>query len=153
VKLMERIEIRLANTSERKSLEELQWRASLNNEGDRSALLAHPDAIELPLSQIENDLVFVAEEEDCIKGFAAIVLRTDGNVELDALFVEPEHWKQGIGRALVEHCSSVANTKGANCLHVTGNTHAEGFYISCNFKAIGTIDTRFGVGLLMERDL
>lgn len=150
---MERIEIRLANTSERKFLEELQWRASLNNEGDRSALLAHPDAIELSLSQIENELVFVAEEEDCIKGFAAILLRTDGNVELEALFVEPEQWKQGIGRALVEHCSSVAIAKGANCLHVTGNTHAEGFYISCNFKAIGTIDTRFGIGLLMERSL
>jgi GNAT superfamily N-acetyltransferase len=150
---MERIEIRLANTSERKFLEELQWRASLNNEGDRSALLAHPDAIELPLSQIENDQVFVAEEEDCIKGFATILLRTDGNVELDALFVEPEHWKQGIGRALVEHCSSVATDKGANCLHVLGNTHAEGFYISCNFKVIGTTDTLFGIGLLMQRAL
>jgi GNAT superfamily N-acetyltransferase len=153
VKLIERIEIRLANTSERKSLEELQWRASLNNEGDRSALLARPDAIELSLSMIENDLVFVAEEEDRIKGFAAILLPADGNVELDALFVEPEHWKQGIGRALVEHCSSVANAKGANYLHVTVNTHAEEFYISCNFKAIGTIDTRFGLGLLMERAL
>lgn len=153
MKPMERIEIRLANTSERKFLEELQWRASLNNEGDRSALLANPDAIELPLSQIANDLVFVAEEDDCIKGFAAILLRTDGNVELDALFVEPEYWKQGIGRALVEHCCSQANAKGANCLHVIGNTHAEGFYVSCKFNATGTIDTRFGVGLLMERAL
>ena len=150
---MGKIEIRLANTSERKYLEELQWRASLNNEGDRSALLAHPDAIELPLSQIENDLVFVAEEEGCIRGFAAILLRTDEDVTLDALFVEPEHWKHGIGRALIEHCSSVACARGANCLHVTGNTHAKGFYVSCDFKATGTIDTRFGVGLQMERAL
>jgi len=148
---MKRIEIRLANTSERKSLEELQWRASVNNEGDRSALLAHPDARELPVSQIENDLVFVAEEENCIKGFASILLCADGKVELDVLFVEAEHCKQGIGRALVEHCSSEAKAKGANCLDVTGNTHAEGFYISCDFKPIGTIDTRFGVGLLVER--
>ena len=96
MRFMGKIEIRLANTSERKSLEELQWRASLNNEGDRSALLAHPDAIELPLSQIENELVFVAEEVDGIKGFAAILSRADGNVELDALFVEPKYWKQGI---------------------------------------------------------
>ena len=150
---MERFKIRLAKTSERKFLEELQWRASLNNEGDRSALLAHPDAIELPLSQIANDLVFVAEEEDCIKGFAAVLLRTDGNVELDALFVEPEYWKQGIGRALVEHCCFIASAKGASCLHVTGNPHAEGFYVSCSFNNAGTIDTRFGVGLLMERAL
>lgn len=150
---MGKLKIRLANTSDREFLEELQRRASLCNEGDRSALLAHPDSIELPQSQIDEDLVFVAEDENCIKGFAAILIRTDGNAELDALFVEPDYWKQGIGRALVEHCSSVASAKGANCLHVTGNPHAEGFYVSCNFNNAGTTDTRFGVGLLMERAL
>ena len=150
---MARTKIRLANTNEREHLEALQWRASLNNEGDRLALLEHPDAIELPLSKIENGLVFVAEGEDCIKGFAAILLREDGNIELDALFIEPEHWKQGIGRALVEHCAAAAQAKGATCLYVTGNTHAEGFYLSCDFKPIGTIDTSFGVGLLMEKTL
>ena len=150
---MDEFKIRLADTSERKFLEALQWRSSLSNEGDRSALLANPDAIALPLNQIENGLVFVAEGVDCIKGFAAILLRTDGDVELDALFVEPEYWKQGIGRALVEHCAAVAVAKGASCLHVTGNTHAEGFYVSCSFNMVGTKDTQFGVGLLMERVL
>ena len=74
-------------------------------------------------------------------------------MELDALFVEPACWKQGVGRALVEHCSSFAIAKGSSSLHVTGNLHAEGFYISCNFNLTGTVDTRFGVGLLMERVL
>jgi len=44
--------IRQAVASEQKELEELQLRASLTNAGDRDALLAHPDAIELPLAQI-----------------------------------------------------------------------------------------------------
>ena len=46
--------VRAAVASEQKQLEALQWRASLNNAGDRDALLAHPDAIELPLEQIEG---------------------------------------------------------------------------------------------------
>ena len=102
---MRKIDIRLAKTNERKFLEELQWRASLSNEGDRSALLAHPDAIKLPLSQIENERVFVAEQENGIKGFAAILWRTDGNAALDALFIEPEFWKQGISPSGIE-CKS-----------------------------------------------
>lgn len=127
---MGEIQIRLAKTSERKFLVELQSRASLNNEGDRNALLAHPNAIELSLSQIEGNFVFVAEQEEFIKGFAAILLRTDRNVELDALFVEPEYWKQGIGCALVEYCSSLASVKGASRLHVIGNPHSRVYPIN-----------------------
>lgn len=56
------ISIRLALPVERRDLEQLQWRASLNNPGDRVALLANPDAIALPLEQIESGQVFVAEE-------------------------------------------------------------------------------------------
>jgi len=41
--------MRPAVASERKSLEGLQWRASLKNPGDSAALLANRDAIELPV--------------------------------------------------------------------------------------------------------
>jgi hypothetical protein len=53
--------VRSAVVSEHKQLEDLLWRASLNNPGDRDALLEHPDAIELPIDQIKNGDVFVAE--------------------------------------------------------------------------------------------
>jgi GNAT superfamily N-acetyltransferase len=150
---MRQVNVRVAAASERKALEALQWRASLNNAGDREALLAHPDAVELPLHQIEAGGVFVAEVEGSVAGFAAILPRDDGDSELDALFVEPLIWRQGVGRALVEHCCCAAKSAGAAFLHVVGNPHAEGFYISCGFRILGTTDTRFGVGLLMKRGL
>jgi N-acetylglutamate synthase-like GNAT family acetyltransferase len=150
---MHTITVRVAVPDDQKVLEALQWRASLNNPGDRDALLANPDAIELPLQQIEAGGVFVAEASGVIKGFAAILPRADGNSELDALFVEPETWRQGIGRVLVEHCSQAAKASGAAAIHVIGNPHAEGFYGACGFHTIGTEQTRFGVGLLMKRDL
>src|ERR1041385_8328595 len=120
--------VRTAVASEQKHLEALQWRASLNNPGDRDALLAHPDAIELPLKQIEGGRVFVAEVSGSLMGFAAILPREDGDFELDALFVEPHSWRHGLGRALVDHCAAAARAAGAESLHVVGNPHAEGFY-------------------------
>lgn len=145
--------VRPARVSEQKQLESLQLRASLNNPGDREALLAHPDAIELPLQQIRDGGVFVAEAAGSVLGFAAILPRSDGDSELDALFVEPDAWRRGIGRALVEHCATVARAAGAASLHVIGNPHAEGFYSACGFEVLGTKQMRFGVGLLMKRDL
>ena len=132
-------------------LESLQRRASLSNPGDRDALLANPDAIELPIDQIAAGCVFIAEHDGIVAGFAAVVLRPDGGAELDALFVEPHLWKRGIGRRLVDHIAEVARERNASFLHVIGNPHAEGFYLSCGFQMIGTVDTRFGIGLTMRR--
>jgi GNAT superfamily N-acetyltransferase len=145
--------IRLARPDEQTILESLQRRASLSNPGDRDALLAHPDAINLPVEQIVEGSVFVAERDGALAGFAAVVRRPDGGAELDALFVEPHLWKHGIGRRLVEHVAGVARARASTFLHVIGNPHAEGFYVACGFRATGTIDTQFGVGLDMRRPL
>jgi GNAT superfamily N-acetyltransferase len=145
------VSIRLARGDEQAMLESLQRRASLSNPGDREALLAHPDAIEVPLEQIVAGSVFVAERDGAPAGFAAVVPRSDGGAELDALFVEPALWRHGIGRRLVDYMADVARTRGAGFLHVVGNPHAEGFYVSCGFRVIGTVDTRFGAGLAMRR--
>lgn len=145
--------IRIAEAAEQKALEALQWRASLENPGDRDALLANPDAIELPLDQITAGGVFVAERDGVIVGFAAVLVRADGQTELDGLFVEPTLWKCGIGRSLVEHCGEFARARGAAALHVVGNPHAKGFYSTCGFEVVGEHQTRFGVGLAMRKAL
>ena len=150
---MSNIVIRPALETERASLEALQWRASLANSGERDSLLANPDAIALPAEQIADGLVFVAQREGVIVGFAAVLRRPDGHAELDALFVEPTLWKRGVGRLLVEHCAVVARTHASRILHVVGNPHAEGFYVACGFRTTGTVETRFGAGLAMQREL
>lgn len=147
------VSIRPARLDEHTILESLQRRASLSNPGDRDALLANPDAIALPIEQIAEGSVFVAECEGRVAGFAAVMPRPDGGAELDALFVEPNFWKRGIGRRLVDHVADVARVRAASFLHVVGNPHAEGFYVACGFHATGTVGTRFGVGLAMRRPL
>jgi GNAT superfamily N-acetyltransferase len=145
--------VRLAFASEREALEALQLRASLNNPGDRDALLANPNAIELPVAQIVSGQVFVAELGGSMAGFAAILPREDGNCELDGLFVEPSLWRRGLGRALIAHCAGAARARGCSAIHVVGNPHAEGFYRACGFESVGVTQMRFGVGLLMRRQL
>src|SRR5262245_27042166 len=145
--------IRPARPDEQTMLESLQRRASISNPGDREAILANPDAIELPIEQITDGCVFVAEHDGVVVGFTAVLPRSDGGAEVDALFVEPHLWKRGVGRRLVDHIAEVARVKEASFLHVIGNPHAEGFYVSCGFRVTGTIDTRFGVGLAMRRPL
>lgn len=148
---MQDLVIRRAVASEQKELENLQLRASLTNAGDREALLAHPDAIELPLAQIAAGGVFVAEWQGTIVGFAAVEPREDGESELDALFVDPNMRRRGIARSLIEHCAEVARTRKSAALCVVGNPHAKDFYLACGFNLIGTTETRFGPGLLMRR--
>jgi ribosomal protein S18 acetylase RimI-like enzyme len=143
--------IRRAVISEQKELEALQLRASLTNAGDRDAILAHPDAIELPLNQIAAGAVFVFERNGVIVGFAALLPRPDGDVELDGLFVDPGARRGGVGRSLVNHCVQIVRAQRSAALCVIGNPHAYDFYIACGFNVVGTTETRFGSGLLMRK--
>ena len=107
----------------------------------------------LPIEQLLEGNVFVADDDGTVVGFAAVIPRPDGDAELDALFVEPHLWKKGIGRLLVDHVSNIAGARAANVLHVIGNPHAKGFYISCGFRNSGTVETRFSSGLAMQKAL
>ncbi len=137
--------IRPARIEEREALEALQRRASLANAEHREVLLANPDAIELPARQVERGEVLIAEADGRIAGFAALV---DG--ELDGLFVEPELWGRGIGRALVEVAVHEARRKGLS-VTVIANPAARGFYEKCGFTVEGEAETRFGPAISMSR--
>src|ERR1051326_8680166 len=147
------VSIRGALTSERAALEALQLRASLTNAGDREFVLAHPDATELPTEQIAEGHVFVAEMDGGVAGFAAVLLRPDGQIELDGLFVEPSLQRRGIGRMLVEYCVTYALQRDGSFLHVIGNPHAQAFYAACGFTGTDTQKTRFGEGLKLRKDI
>ncbi|HVM22123.1 MAG TPA: GNAT family N-acetyltransferase [Sphingomicrobium sp.] len=137
--------IRPAQPGERLELEELQRRASLELTDYREQLLASPDAVHLPPAQIANGQVIVAEVNGHVAGFAAVV-----GGGLDGLFVEPELWGRGIGRALVDAATHEARKRGLS-LSVIANPGARGFYERCGFVVEGEEPTRFGPALKMTR--
>jgi predicted N-acetyltransferase YhbS len=136
--------LRLAQPQERQALEDLQRRASLVYEAYRAALLAHPGAIELPLSQLQEGRVRVAEDAGQLLGFTAVLPRDAEVCDLDGLFVEPSHWKRGIGRALVQDAFAQARSQGIKTMEVIANPYAELFYARLGFVRTGTAQTPFG---------
>ena len=137
--------LRLAEPEEHDELEELQRRASLELDEYREQLLANPDAIHVPPAQIANGQVIVADMEGVIVGFASVV-----GGELDGLFVDPDLWGRGIGRALVDAATHEARNRGL-ALMVIASPSARGFYEKCGFAVEGDAQTRFGPALRMTR--
>jgi GNAT superfamily N-acetyltransferase len=137
--------LRFARPEEHGELEELQRRASFELPDYREELEVNPDAIHLPPAQIANGQVIVAEMDGQLAGFAAIV-----GGELDGLFVEPDLWGRGIGRALLEAAAHEARKRGLT-VTVIASPSARRFYESCGFSVEGEAWTRFGPALKMSR--
>jgi GNAT superfamily N-acetyltransferase len=145
--------IRDAMATEARALEALQRRASDVWDAYREQLAAHPDAIELPQSFIDNGWVRVAVDGmDTPLGFSVVIPTDDSVHELDGLFVEPNEMSAGIGRALVEDAAARAAQQGAESLEVTAGP-AQGFYEKVGFHLTGAAQTRFGPAVRMRRDL
>ncbi len=144
------VTFRYGHAAEAGPLEELQRRASLEWEEYRADLLANPDAIQLPLSQLTEKLVRVAEMDGRTVGFSVVVPKPGGVSDLDGLFVEPAYWGKGIGRKLIADAIELARRQSASSLEVVGNPRARGFYERCGFVEFGIIATRFGPGIQMR---
>ena len=75
---------------------------------------------------------------------------TSEQAELDGLFVDPDHWRRGIGTALVNEAVHRARRLGL-ALSVIAGAEARAFYESCGFSVEGEAQTRFGPALRMTR--
>jgi GNAT superfamily N-acetyltransferase len=147
------VRIRHALAGEAAVLEELQRRSSDIWEAYREQLAANPDAIDLPQTFVESGWVRVALASDQVPIGFSVVIPGDGAIhELDGLFVEPAHMRQGVGRALVEDAASRALAAGATYLEVTAGP-ASGFYERVAFTVVASAETRFGPAARMRREL
>lgn len=141
--------IRLARPDEQQELEALQRRASLALGEYNEQLEAEPDAIQLPIEQIERGEVIVAELGDRMAGFVAVLIDEEV-AELDGLFVEPDLWRRGVGAALINVAVHEARRQGLS-MTVIANPSAREFYEKCGFTVEGDAQTRFGPALRMSR--
>jgi GNAT superfamily N-acetyltransferase len=137
------VQLRTATDDDLDALRDVYRRSSRSNAGDRDALLAHPDALDFTGDGIDDGRTLVAMEEGRIVGFATLGAATGASVELDDLFVAPEHQRRGIGRALVADAARRARAAGAARSDVTANPDALEFYGSVGFVVVGAAETRF----------
>jgi GNAT superfamily N-acetyltransferase len=134
------IMIRLGTPADLVAVTGIFRRASLSNPGDRDRLLAHPEYLVLEPDGLAEGRTHVAEDNGTIVGFATWA-ETDGTVELEDLFVDPEWMRRGIATALVNRIVGVLRSRGARNLSVTANPDALGFYRSAGFVDDGAAET------------
>jgi GNAT superfamily N-acetyltransferase len=147
------VHLRTAVAADLPVLRDVFRRASLGNPGDAEMLLAHPEVLVLPDTEVLAGHTRVAVLDDgTVAGFATVL--GDGQVrELEDLFVDPEHQGRGIGATLVADAVSLARADGATRLEVSGNPHAARFYAGVGFERVGEVRTELGPGIRMHLDL
>jgi GNAT superfamily N-acetyltransferase len=145
--------VRWAQSAEIEALEHLQRRAALVWEEYREHILAHPDAVQIPVHQVHDRRVRVATAGGRVLGFSVVLPLVPGAGELDGLFVEPDVMRRGVGRLLVADAVDIARDQGVRWIDVTANPKALGFYEKMGFVAGATVPTRFGPGLRMRLDV
>ncbi|MGC4111505.1 MAG: GNAT family N-acetyltransferase [Nocardioides sp.] len=134
-------------------LRALYRRSSLSNAGDRAALLAAPDALEWTGDHVASGGTLVAvDEAGVVLGFATVVPLEEG-LELDDLFVDPDHMRRGVATRLVSALAEDAVASGKAWLDVTANPHAAAFYASAGFVERERVETRFGVAARLRLSL
>lgn len=140
------VQIRIAHPDDRPNLIEVQRRASLASEtGEvRQRLLEEPDWIDIDEELLANNEVIVAEIGPTIVGFASFIAQDGNDAELDGMFVEPSHWRQGIGRLLIEAVERELVAWQATRLRVVANPNALAFYKAVGFIIIGEEKTPLG---------
>jgi GNAT superfamily N-acetyltransferase len=141
--------IRLGTPADLPAADHVYRRASLSNAGDRDNLLAHPEYLILGPDGLAEGRTYVAEEDGSVVGFATWV-DTEGTVELEDLFVDPDWMRRGIATALVERIAAALRARGVERMEVTGNPDALEFYQSVGFLECGVAETEFGPASRME---
>jgi len=138
--------IRLGTPADLPAAAGVYRRASLSNAGDRDNLLAHPEYLILGPEGLAEGRTYVAEEGGSVVGFATWA-QAGGAIELEDLFVDPGWRRRGIATALVSRIVDVLRARGVQCLEVTANPHAQGFYSAAGFIDCGVAETDFGAAL------
>lgn len=136
--------IRDADERDLHALQDVFWRASMSNEGDRALLSAHPEFLELTAREIVAGRTRVVLDGDQTVGFSTTSTHDD-RLELDSLFVHPDWMRHGLASALVRDAVDFARANGIAAIEVTGNDHARAFYDHAGFVAVGVEMTPGGV--------
>lgn len=143
--------IRPARPDDHRLLEALLRRASLATGEHAEDLLDQPDAMDIPVQNLAHTLV--AEAAGVIIGFCTILPQSETVAEIEAVFVDPESWRQGLGEQLVSAGAQMAVQAGVVSLDVVSGRYALPFYESLGFERAGLEATRFGPAVRLTKAL
>ena len=131
--------IRAACRDESEALSDLALRSKAFWGYSNEFLEACREELTVDASRMPEDRYqcFVAEKSNVIIGFYTLSFVSDDACELEALFVEPEHIGQGVGRMLLTHATRLLSRRGVRRLTIQGDPNATRFYLAAGALPIG----------------
>lgn len=135
---MSRVLLRPAHPSEAAALSALALRSKAWWGYDEAFMAACAAELTLDAARIVPGRTFVLEVDGEPAGFYVMGEGdSPGVAELEMIFLEPGHMRQGHGRSLVEHARRTAVALGYARLCVQSDPHAAGFYRACGGVQVG----------------
>jgi maltose O-acetyltransferase len=130
--------IRIALPSEAETLTKIAFSAKQTWDYPESYFEIWKDELTITKDYINDNIVFVAENEDQVVGFYSIVAVVNdfmaGNVLvkkgfwLEHLFIEPSFQHKDIGQKLMKHALNYCEENWIDELRIFVDPHAVGFY-------------------------
>jgi len=130
------LHIRAARSDEAALLADIAWAAKASWGYSDDQLEAWRDGLTPSVESIRRNPTYVAEIDGVVAGFYQINLATR-LVELDHLWVLPEHMCKGIGQALMRHAIAELADRGIAHLCIDSDPNAEPFYLALGAVRIG----------------
>lgn len=91
--------------------------------------------------------------DERVVGFARAIPLENETAEITTIFVEPDHWGQGIGRQLLELVIHRLRAQGFSAITLWVlelNQRARRFYEAAGFYAAGDTKTSDSEGIMLE---
>lgn len=137
--------VRLARPEDRQALIDVMRRASLAVETAEvlRRLTKEPGHFDLEEALIAKGHVILAEANGIPLGFASFIIH-GSNAELDGMFVEPGHWRRGIGRLIFDALRHELRAHDVTNIRVLAGASAVDFYRTVGFTIVGEEATPLG---------
>lgn len=132
------IEIRRAQPREAETLTKLAHAAKAHWGYPTSWIKAWHDSLTFTHDYIAQHIVFIACIQERIVGVYAL-MKEDGIVYLDHMWVDPQHIGKGVGKALMQHMVLQAKQKDIREIEIWSDPQAEGFYLYMGAHRVGTV--------------
>jgi len=137
---MTRLTIRTARPEEADALTALSMRSKAHWGYDAEFMRLCVPVLTMAISTILDGRVWVAEQDDTIKGVVAVDdadATSDCAFELARLFVEPGCMGHGIGRLLFERAVAWIAEQGGGTMEILSDPDAAPFYARMGARQIG----------------
>jgi len=131
--------IRRAVPAEAETISSLGIRSKAVWQYSAEAMATFEQELTILPGQIEESPVYVLVNGEQILGYYTLREVSTELVELEHLFIDPEHFSQGYGSNLLQHAIALAKAGGYSRLVIQSDPNAAGFYQKHNIPLVKQI--------------